>query len=262
MKISLFEFEDLSWFPRVFREGMTDYLRYILSMGNFYLAITPLIAEGLAHTGAKGLVDLCSGGGGAIEQVQFNLREVIGEEVPIVLSDKYPNENAYRFIAAQSEGRISHAAYSVAAEDVPASLKGFRTIFSGFHHFDDSTAEAVIANTVAADEGIGIFDGGSRNFLFAASTLIFHPLAFFFLTPFFRPFRWSRILFTYLIPIIPICTVWDGLVSIARLRSPERLLYIAQSADKEQKYLWKAGKIQGKWGTSVVYLLGYPKQKP
>lgn len=259
MKISLFEFEDLSWFPRIFREGMTDYLRYVLSLGNFYLSITPLIAEGLAQTGATRIVDLCSGGGGAIEQIQLNLQASMGKEVPIVLSDKYPNERAYRFIAYQSDGRISHANYPVAAEDVPEGLKGFRTIFSGFHHFDDSTAEAVIANTIAAGEGIGIFDGGSRNFLFAASTLLFHPLAFFFLTPFFKPFRWSRILFTYLIPIIPICTVWDGLVSIARLRSPENLLLIAAKADKQDAYLWKSGKISGKLGTSVVYLIGYPK---
>jgi len=259
MKISLFEFEDLSWFPRIFREGMTDYLRYVLSLGNFYLSITPLIVEGLTQTGATRIVDLCSGGGGAIEQIQLNLQEAAGLEVPIVLSDKYPNEQAYRFIAYQSEGRISHADYSVAAEDVPEGLKGFRTIFSGFHHFDAHTAEAVLANTIAAGEGIGIFDGGSRNLLFAASTLLFHPLAFFFLTPFFKPFRWSRLVFTYLIPIIPLCTLWDGLVSIARLRSPEALLHIALKADKGQAYLWKSGKIQGKWGTSVVYLLGYPK---
>ena len=32
-------------------------------------------------------------------------------------------------------------------------------------------------------------------------------------TPFVRPFRWSRLLFTYVIPLIPLLVLFDGTVS-------------------------------------------------
>jgi len=51
MRIHLFEFEDLPWFPGVIREGMVDYLRFILGNINFYKPIVPLIKEGLDKSG-------------------------------------------------------------------------------------------------------------------------------------------------------------------------------------------------------------------
>ena len=41
----LFEFEDLSWFPDVIREGMTDYLRFIFTIGNLYKPIMPVLED-------------------------------------------------------------------------------------------------------------------------------------------------------------------------------------------------------------------------
>src|SRR5450759_4223616 len=35
-------------------------------------------------------------------------------------------------------------------------------------------------------------------------------------TPWIRPFRWSRLLWTYLIPIIPLVFLFDGVVSCHR----------------------------------------------
>ena len=60
MKNRLFEFEDLDWFPNYLRDYMTDYLRFILNAGNFYLPVTPLILEGLNKTGSDQIIDLCS----------------------------------------------------------------------------------------------------------------------------------------------------------------------------------------------------------
>jgi hypothetical protein len=86
----------------------------------------------------------------------------------------------------------------------------------------------------------------------------FHIIFFFFFTPFFRPFRFSRLLFTYIIPVIPFCQIWDGIVSIIRLYKPEELLGIAKEVDSEN-YFWKAGKVKNKFGIRVTYLIGYPK---
>jgi len=261
IKDHLFEFEDLAWFPDTIRESMTDFLRYLITALNFYEPIIPLIIKGLKQTNSSQIVDLCSGGGGAIEQIQTNLGQQSDTEIKIILTDKFPNKNAFEFISSKTQGRISFSDTSVDAADVPESLKGFRTIFSGFHHFNHQFAKSVLKNAVDARCGIGIFDGGNKNILAVLAVLIFHPILFFVFTPFFKPFRFSRLLFTYLIPIIPICTVWDGVVSIIRLYQPGELLKMASEVDNVN-YFWEAGKKRSNWGLNVTYLIGYPLTKP
>jgi len=73
IKDHLFEFEDLDWFPDTIRESMTDYLRYLITALNFYKPIIPLIIKGLNQTNTNQIIDLCSGGGGAIEKIHKNL---------------------------------------------------------------------------------------------------------------------------------------------------------------------------------------------
>jgi hypothetical protein len=253
----LFEFEDLEWFPDTIREGMTDYLRYLITMADFYRPVVPIIIEGMARSGANQIVDLCSGGGGAVEQIQNDLKQLSGSEIKIILTDKYPNTSSYEFIKAKTNGAISFLDESVDAAEVPETLKGFRTIFSGFHHFDKGLAKAVLKNAVEAKSGIGIFDGGNKNILAILAVLVVHPLVFFFFTPFFKPFRFSRLFFTYIIPIIPLCTVWDGVVSILRLYKPGELLQLANEVEFET-YHWQSGKKKSRFGLKVTFLVGYP----
>jgi len=224
---------------------------------NFYQPIIPLIIDGLVQTQSQQIIDLCSGGGGAIEQIENNLQKQSGNKIQIILTDKYPNHNAFEFIAVKTKGRISFSDIPVDATDVPASLKGFRTIFSGFHHFDKQQAKSVIRNAVDARAGIGVFDGGERSIFIILAMIVVHPIAFFLLTPFFKPFRFSRLVFTYLIPIIPICTIWDGIISIIRLYDPSELLNMARQVENE-KYTWKAGSVKNKLGMNVTFLTGYP----
>ena len=257
MKFRLFEFEDKKWFPDTVRQSMMDYLRFVLNTGNFYEPVAELIVNLLQDTGANKVVDLCSGGGGTVVQVQKNILTRYNRQVPFILTDIFPNINAYEFIRKNTGGKVNYFSSPVNASDVPGSLKGVRTIFSAFHHFDKTTAAQVIKNAVDAKEGIGIFDGGDKNLLFAMLITIVHPIAFFLFTPFFRPFRWSRLLLTYIIPVIPLCTIWDGIVSIMRLYKPAQLLSIATSVEVKH-YHWEAGKKKNKFGMSITYLVGYP----
>jgi hypothetical protein len=261
MTFRLFEFEDKSWLPSFIREGMTDYLRFILNGGNFYEPVSPLIIQVLQQTSAAQVIDLCSGGGGTIEQIQKNLQEKYQQQVLFLLTDKFPNINAYKFIENKTGGKVSYNSLPVDATKVDSSLAGVRTIFSAFHHFDKDTSKLVLENAVEAKQGIAVFDGGDKNLLIVTAIIILHPIIFILCTPFFRPFKWSRLLFTYLIPLIPLCTVWDGVVSIARLYSPLQLLNIAKSIDGGG-YCWKAGKVKNRYGMNVTYLLGYPVPAP
>jgi hypothetical protein len=256
MRIHLFEFEDLPWFPDAIRQGGTDYLRHFLGAVGFYKPVIPLINETLAASGQQTVLDLCSGGGGPVEQICRDLRSGNGEQVIVTLSDKFPNVNAYRYLAGRADGRITFKDFSVDATAVPAAVPGLRTMFSAVHHFSPETIGSILRDAEQKGVPIALFDGGDKNLLTILGILLFHPVAFLVCTPFFRPFRWSRLLFTYLLPLIPLTTVWDGCVSILRLYSPEELLKIAKASDST--YTWKAGKVKNKLGMNVTYLIGSP----
>ncbi len=257
-RIKGFEWEDQPWFPSFLRRCMTDFLRFILQTGNLYKPVTPLLIAGLQHTNSSRIIDLCSGAGGAVPGIQQNIKQATGKTIPFILTDLYPNTAAYRQIEQDTNGSIMYSSQAVNATHVPDSLHGFRTIFSGFHHFDENTAKKVLLNATDANEGIAVFDGGSRSVWFIILILIFHPPAFMLGTPFIKPFSVKRLLFTYLLPVVPLCTIWDGIVSVMRLYTPDELLLLATQTTKNKPYIWQSGIIANRAGIRIAYLIGYP----
>jgi hypothetical protein len=252
-----FEFEDFSWFPDTIRRSMVDYLSFFLSKTQFYKPVVPLIQQCLQQTEGNRIVDLCSGGGGPMLQIADWLNAQVEEPVSIVLTDKYPNTEAYRHISDQSAGVIDYCSEPVDATAVPAAMTGVRTMFSAFHHFTPGAAKAVLTDAVKQKQAIAIFDGGDKNIMTVLGIILLHPIIFFFCTPFFRPFRWSRLVFTYLIPVIPLCTVWDGVASIIRLYTPTQMSKLAHNAD-DGTYTWATGKLRHPLGFHIAYLIGHP----
>jgi len=258
MKFRGFEFEDQSWFPEIIRDSMTDYLRFLFHNFKLYQPVLPILREALIKTNNQQILDLCSGSGGAMESVYENLKQTFRIDVKITLSDLFPSLLVYRHLSHNTGGGISYIALPVDASSVPSELKGFRTLFSGFHHFDRPKASAVLKNAVESGKAIGIFDGGNKSIWMILAIIVIHPLMLFFCTPFLKPFRISRILFTYLVPVIPFCTIWDGIISILRLYTPEEMLQASQEADTSCNYTWLSGKVRNKFGMSIAYLVGYP----
>jgi hypothetical protein len=76
-------------------------------------------------------------------------------------------------------------------------------------------------------------------------------------TPRIRPFRWSRLLWTYLIPIIPLVLLFDGVVSCLRTYRPQELREIVDKLSCSQ-YRWEIGELAGR-RAPVTYLIGCPK---
>lgn len=258
MKIRGFEFEDQPWFPATIRDSMTEYLRFLFNTFHLYKPVWPLLREVLIKTNNSTILDLCSGSGGAMEGIYENLQQTLSKEVKIVLSDLFPSLMIYKHIYNRTNGGISYIAFPVDACAVPCEMEGFRTLFSGFHHFQPPQAKAILSNAIACQREIGIFDGGNKSLLMIVAIMIVHPIMFFFCTPFLKPFRWSRLLFTYLIPVIPFCTIWDGIISITRLYQPNEMEQLAREADLNNSYNWISGKVKNKYGMSIAYLIGTP----
>lgn len=261
MKLRGFELEDLPWFPVTIRDSMTEYLRFLFNTFQLYKPVWPLLREVMKKTNNTTILDLCSGSGGAMEGIYENLKVTYRKDIKIVLSDLYPSLLIYKHLQYKTGGGISYMAMPVDACSVPLELEGFRTLFSGFHHFKPEKAKAILSNAIACRKEIGIFDGGNKSLWMILAIIIVHPLMLLFCTPIIKPFRWSRLLFTYLIPVIPFCTVWDGIVSIIRLYPPKEMEQLARQADLENDYTWVSGKVKNKYGMSIAYLIGMPDIK-
>lgn len=260
MRVHLFEFEDFSWFPDVIRTGGTDFLRYLLISSELYKPIIPLINQTLIDINETKIIDLCSGGGGYIEQVYNEINKISEQKISITLTDKFPNINAFDFLKNKTNEGINYIDGSTDATNVPKDLKGFRTMFSAVHHFHPEQIKSILKNAIANRAAVGFFDGGEKSIFAILGLIIMHPIAFLIFTPFFKPFKISRLFFTYVLPLIPIYTVWDGVVSILRMYKPEELRQIAESLEAEN-YNWTSGKTKNRFGIRATYLIGYPKEK-
>jgi hypothetical protein len=175
-----------------------------------------------------------------------------------LLTDKYPNLEAFQNVRWASENHVAFYPDSVDAMKVPGELQGFQTMFTSFHHFSPEEACAILQNAVDAHRSIGIFEITRR----APSTIaLMFPwaLMLFALTPLIRPFRWSRLLFTYVVPIIPLALLFDGVVSCLRTYRPQELREMIKKLSGNQ-YQWEVGEHPKASGLApITYLIGYPR---
>ena len=251
-RLHLFEFLDQSWCPQAVRHGATDYLEAITSRADIYGPIQGEIFRAIEACNARQVVDLCSGGGGP--WLSRSWRRALADHAPlaVALTDKFPSRELPARLTA--DPIVACIDFPVDATSVPRTLQGFRTIFSSFHHFPDTLARAVLEDAVRAGEGFAMTEVTSRTAR-AFATMFLMPVFALVLTPGMRPFRWSRLLLTYLIPLIPFVVFWDGLVSCFRTRTPQELLHLTTGFPD---YDWIAGYARGRWLTPV-YLIGKPK---
>ncbi len=251
-RLHLFEVLDQTWCPQAVRHGETDYLEAIISRTDAYGPVVEKFFRAIAESGVTRVVDLCSGGGGPWLSPRWRSTLAQHPGLHVLLTDKFPSNVLPARLAADPQ-RVA-ITFSVDAANVPDNLRGFRTIFTSFHHFPDPFARDVLADAVKCGDGFAMAEVTSRTAR-ALLTMLFMPLLALILAPWMRPFRWSRLLFTYLLPLIPLVLLWDGVVSCFRTRTPQEL--IALTAGFPQ-YEWTAGYARGSW-LAPVYLMGRPR---
>jgi hypothetical protein len=251
-----FEFHDHKWFPKSLRDGVTDALQFILSLGGIYRPIVPLLNIAVEAVGAERIVDLCSGGGGPWLWLYRLLGVGGGRNIEVCLTDKYPNVAAFENAQQKTGGQITFYRGFVNAASLPRELSGFRTIFTSFHHFTPDEAVAILQNAADDGQGIGVFEAAKRDPLTILLTVLM-PLAGFLTAPFARPFRISRLFWTYVIPVIPFVLFFDGVVSCLRAYSQKELLLLAAQV-KSENYVWEIGEQSGGLAP-VTFLIGYPE---
>jgi len=238
----LFELHDLPWCPPSLRDALTDFLAFSLNLAGMYDPAGPLLRRAIARTGARRVVDLCSGAGGPWSRLAVEVG------VPVLLTDLYPHRGGVTSLPFHP--------YPVDARAVPATLDGFRTLFTSFHHFRPDEARAILEDAVRQRQGIGVFEA-ARRAPREIALIAFTWLGTLAAVPFIRPWRWSRLAWTYLPPVLPLLGTFDGVVSCLRAYSPQELRGLVDGLDS---YEWDIGEIRGGWSPlRGTYLIGVPK---
>lgn len=256
-RVHLFELHEHESFPTGWRDLLTDYMSFFAVVFRPYRVVGQRLLHAIQAVDVREIVDLGSGAGGSMLSVIEDLRALGLEEIHLTLTDKYPNLRALHAAVAQcpSLARVSDAA--VDARDVPANLPGFRTLFTIFHHFRPEAAREILADAVRKGQGIGIFEYTERNFFIWGMPILTIPLFTWLITPFIRPLTWRRILWTYLLPMVPMVGAWDGFVSCLRTYSPAELKGLVAGLPPNT-YQWDIGRVRSFGACRITYLIGWP----
>lgn len=255
-RVQLFELEDQPWFPQVIRSGMTDFLAFMANLsGAPYRPFVKRLRVAMERMGEKRLVDLCSGGGGPLPTLVALLRDE-GYEARGLLTDLYPDRLRFEEIRRQHPEVIDFVAEPVDATAMPPIARGFRLICNAFHHFAPAQARRILADTVAQGQGIAILEVAERS-IRAVFTMLLPALLMMVVIPFLRPFRASRFLLSTVLPVIPLCLLWDAGVSCLRVYSPDELRDLLTTVPGANRYAWEIGRTAAGW----CYLIGTPRSR-
>jgi hypothetical protein len=247
----LFEWEDQPWLPRVFRDFITDQLRFTHNepmREPVNVAIAQHVAALLERSGSTQIVDLCAGAGGPVAHIARILVNQLGVPVSILLTDLYPNVTAFKALETESGGRISARYESTNAIDVPEDLRGLRTMFTALHHFRPDEVRLVLADAVRKRAPIAVFEPLERSL-----RMMVLVGAISFLRGFTHTHRVGRLtparcFFSYALPIAPAMFGWDGFVSTLRTYAAPELLALAMSVEPQAGVGgWNTGGTLGRY---------------
>lgn len=248
------EIHDQPWCPAEFRDGLTDLIRFTIRFLHIYDPILPILAKTIELSKADRILDLCSGAGGP--WIAWARRKQLPPVQSICLTDMFPNAK----IAASLRPPFQYHPTPVDAMHVDSSLPGVRTLFTSLHHFRPAEVVAILKDAAANRQPIGVFEFTNRSVLAAALLLLTTPLFSLLLTLRYFPSGFRRWLWTFVIPVIPLMTTYDGVISCLRSYRPNELLEMARAAAPED-YEWISGT---KWGwlypVPITYLIGVPRK--
>ncbi|MHB1312153.1 MAG: class I SAM-dependent methyltransferase [Gemmatimonadaceae bacterium] len=254
-RLHLFEVEDSPLLPSLLRDMMTEYLHWVMDIAGPYDPAAARIALLLQQAGTKRVVDLASGGAGPWPRLLPSVTLALGAMPQVTLTDLHPNAGAFARVEQETRGAIRGRAQSVDATQVPPELAGVRTMFTGLHHLAPGQVRALMRDAAAQRQPLLAFELTQRTplgilMMFASLLLVLGS------APFIKPFRLERLVLTYLIPILPLCIVWDGVVSALRSYTQDELRAFASEV-AAPGYEWEVGEHGGVL-MPLTHLIGRP----
>lgn len=264
-RIHLFEFEDQAWLPAPIRTAMTNLIVVFHKMTGTHEVIERLVLDAREKHPFSRIVDIGSGSGGAMPEVLRRINEKEdGKKVDLLLTDLHPNP---AFVKKINDENIPHLQYqkdSLDATQLESAPEGLKTMVNSFHHLPPEKAGDVLRSAQESRQPLLIYEMAENKvptflwwLLLPLSLLILIVMSLF-MTLAVRPLRRQQLLFTYLIPIIPIFYAWDGQVSMIRMYTFNDFEELLEGI-KGDGYKWEMGQAKKDNGKNLgYYVLGSP----
>lgn len=201
------EWEDSKRFPAFLRDGQTDFISFMVNLFGMYKPLEAVVWPSLRAGKYRRVIDGTAGAGGPA----LHLLAPIGSPASLELSDRFPNIPAARRLERKN-GNISYSTRGKELNEITTSENDLIVCFNSFHHFDHPTRLELIRSWSRSKSDILIAEV-LKNDLKTLLSVGVAALSSFLLTPFVRPFRLDRLLFTYLVPVIPVAIAHDGWMS-------------------------------------------------
>ena len=262
----LFEFEDFEWLPSVVRFGITNLIIVFHRLMGTAQVISRLIVQVREQHHFTQITDLGSGSGGPMPEVItiLNADHKI-EELTLLLSDKYPSPQVIEETNNKELKNVKYSTTSIDAQEIGKAPKGLKTMIASFHHMNPTTAKSILRSAQENREPLLIYEVAKNNIAFIVwlvllpVSLVILILMSLVMTPFVRPLSIGQMVFTYIIPLIPLIYAWDGQASLMRTYTFDDIRSLLEGHEQSD-YHWEISDAKNEKGKKVgYYIMGYPK---
>ena len=203
-RLSCPEVHERPWFPRLWRDELTEFLSLFAWRSGIYRPAVRKLAAILADPEIPAVyTDLCAGAGTYDLGFVRSLRKLTGRPVQARLTDLYPNAH-WRKLAAVSGGLLLPVRESCPAEAAIARFDGLLTMFSGVHHFEPEALGEMVRRAAGHGRVIAFFDYSRRSVVPEILPMLFSVPLVMLLAPLVWPFSWKRLLFSWVVPVLPL----------------------------------------------------------
>lgn len=215
-----------SWCPKFIKKLVAEFLSWFVVKVNATKPFIPLIESMVNDAHSNQIINIDFNIGAGIESVKPYLKEDIQiKSIP-----------------------ISH---------FNTDTKGVYLFLNSFHQLNVKQAKEILSQIVNSKNPVVIVEGNNDSLWQVVGMTVFVPLTTLLTAPFVKPFRLTRLLFTYIIPVLPLIITIDGCIALLKLYNPKDLLELTSSINAP-KYEWKAGKNDNGRGGKIIYLTGKP----
>jgi hypothetical protein len=211
------------------------------------------VLELIQKSNENHLVDLCSGNG--LYMCKF-LKNLNCPQVKITLTDLHPHFNS-EFVNITTNGVINYHPQALSALSAIRELNGIHLMFSAMHHFNEKELSKILQCAIDNEQTVAFFDYSQRKFVMELFAVICGVILLFLMSPLIHPFSWKRLLFTYIVPLVPIILITDSIISRLRAYRLSELNDLLKKLNcNPSKYLICAGEYRYYYFCSVKFIIG------
>jgi hypothetical protein len=217
------ELEDLEGFPMLLRQFQADFIGSMTTWLRLYRPLIPLLQPMVDRL--PRITDLCTGSGLPAIQMHRQLRGIS----LTLLTDKFP-----RPVEVGNGIQTWDASLDVLTFQTEPNC--IYTMYNAFHHFTPQQQVQLLQKMAAGRVPFLFTEILSPGIFDLIKIIVVTTFGQLLTTPFIRPFRWDRLLFTYLLPVNLFTVLYDGVVSVFRahpLSHYHKLTAIVPATDYE-----------------------------